>query len=322
MVTTCGKRAAVGAVALRAFGVFLVAAALSACGEWFGDGTDSAGKAGQTVARVNGQEITEHELEAELKASGAIGPGKREAAAREALRRMVQRAALAQRAVDLKLHRDPEVLSALRRARAGILAQAYLAHRLGQQLPVPVYDVTDFIEQHPHYFSERKHYIFDQLVVANDLITDEVLEAIKDLNSLEEVEDVFKWRKIEYSRRLNANLGNQFPRKFVRQIEALAPGEIFFIRTRDYAVISRILDSRLQPVSGKAARALAERLLLARRDAAARRKIIEDLLVNARIDFLGAFADMPLFEPDRPSKKEAAAGDSAKPKEISEQDTQ
>lgn len=298
----------------------LIVTALAACGQQEPKKETSRDQ-GQTIARVNGQEITEHELESELKQLGEIEPEERSAMAREVLRRMVRRAVLAQKAEEANLHRTPEVMMDLRRQRAETLARAYLRNGIARQLPISKYDVEDYVDQHPHYFEERKHYVFDQVLIDNDLVTDEIRDALEGLTTLSEVESVLAERSVEFSRRLNSNLGSQFPREAVVKLDALEPGEIFLTETNDQVVISELVKSRLQPVSGEEARELAEHLLSAQRDAAASRRIIEELLANSNIEFLGSFSDTQVF-PDEavlePIEDESADQDEEEEAALSE----
>ncbi len=289
----------------------LAAAVLSACGQ-SDTGKEPAPDKGQTIARVNGQEITEHELEAELKELGPIEPEERPAMAREVLRRMVQRAVLAQKAEEAKMHRTPQVMMEMRRNRAETLARAYLENGLARQLPISKYDVEDFVDQNPHYFERRKHYIFDQLVIDNDQMSDEVRDAIRGLVTLEEVQAALTDMNVMFSRRLNANLSSQFPRDAVVKLDTLEAGEIFLTETKEQVIVSKLVESRLQPVLEEEAREVTRRLLTTHRDAAASRRIIDGLVANAKIEFLGSFADTQIFasEPDTdPTLEDSADGD-------------
>lgn len=291
-----------------AYGSAVMALVLSACGDASDRNEKAADKGGQTIARVNGQEITAGELEAELRRHAPIKPEEREAATRNALRSLVQRTILAQKAVTSKLDRTPEVMMELRRNRAEVLAKAYLSDTLSRQLPISKVDVEDFVEQHPHYFSKRKYYVFDQILIEKKLVTDKVMNAIKDLVSLEQVEQELRRLKIPFSRRLNSNVGNQFSKKMAATLDALAPDEIFFIRTRDFAVISRIIGARPRPVSGGKAREVAERLLISKRNAMASRKVVQDALVGAEIDFFGEFSGMSVLG-DEPAEISGKSGE-------------
>lgn len=286
------------------YGTAVMAIAVTACGDASDRNANLANRGGQTIARVNGQEITTGELEAELRHRGPIEPEERETAARSALRGLVQRTVLAQKAVSLKLDRTPKVMMELRRNRTEVLAHAYLTETLSRQLPISRVEVEDFVEQHPHYFSMRKYYVFDQILIEKKLVTDEVMSAIEDLVTLEQVEQALERLKVPFSRRLNSNVGNQFSRKMATTLDALEPDEIFFIKTRDFAVVSRIIGIRPQPVSGSDAREVAERLLASKRNASASTKIIQDVVIGAEIDFFGEFSGMRVLDAE-PAKNGA-----------------
>lgn len=266
---------------------------------------------GQTIARVNGQEITAHELEAELKDLGPVKAGEQTDTTREMLRRIIQRTLLAQKAVEKNLHRLPDVMTDLRRTEADVLARAYLFDSLADQMPISKYDIEDFIEQNPHYFARRKHYIFDQLVIAKDQLTDEARQTIATQAGLEQIETALAEMDIGFKRRLNANLASQFPKPAAARIDALGPGEIFFTETRDQMVISKLIESRLQPVPEDEAREIARQLLTARRDAAAGQKVVETVMAGANVELLGEYSDLQLFVPEPLTDDGAAEAETA-----------
>ena len=101
----------------------LVCGALAAAG--CGDYKDKP--ASQTAARVNGDEVTVHQINTELQraAGGSIASGPNtEAASKRILEGLSDQTLLVQQAKEARLDRDPPVLQLLESMRRQILAQA------------------------------------------------------------------------------------------------------------------------------------------------------------------------------------------------------
>jgi hypothetical protein len=111
------------AVAIAASTISLVC--LSAC-------HSSDQKSGQTLVRVNGDEITVHQLNDELSHTPIADKSAtaQDAQRKQLLDALVDRQLLVGAAVHEKLDRDPNVMQAIDRAKAQILAQAYLQSRV------------------------------------------------------------------------------------------------------------------------------------------------------------------------------------------------
>jgi peptidyl-prolyl cis-trans isomerase C len=122
---TNGKRALCAAL-------ILVAAGLSACGN-----KTKEAKPGQALASVNGEEITVLQLNEELQRAG-VGAAQQDAASKQLLQVLIDRQLLQSEAAREKLDRDPKVMQAIERAKALIVAQAYMQKRVGNQArPTP-----------------------------------------------------------------------------------------------------------------------------------------------------------------------------------------
>ena len=103
--------------------VLLTAAGLSACG-------NKEKKAGQALASVNGEEITVLQLNEELQRAN-VQAAQQEAASKQLLESLIDRQLLQNEAVKEKMDRDPKVVQAIERAKALIVAQAYMQKRIG-----------------------------------------------------------------------------------------------------------------------------------------------------------------------------------------------
>src|SRR5882724_4516486 len=115
------KKSAVRSARLAALAVAATATLmLAACG------AKKEGGATQVAAKVNGDEITVHQINFVLQQQRNLRPDQAEAARHRVLEQLIEQQLAVQNAEKLKLDRDPKTVQALEMARRDILARAYL----------------------------------------------------------------------------------------------------------------------------------------------------------------------------------------------------
>jgi EpsD family peptidyl-prolyl cis-trans isomerase len=133
-----------------------VAALLAACGRKTEDTS-------ATVATVNGEKITQDQLDFAVKQVAAARPGASAPAAAAVLASLVEQRLAVQKAEKDKLDRNPGVLQALEAARKDALARYYI-EQFVEKVPKPsADDVKQYFDAHPANFAQRNAYVIQKV---------------------------------------------------------------------------------------------------------------------------------------------------------------
>ncbi len=200
---------------------------------------------GQSVAVVNGEEISRGELNAELQRAN-IGEGPQAEQARaQFLQRIIDRRLMAQQAIQDGVERTPEYVINERLGREQLLIDL-LSRRVAEAIPAPTpQQLARFMAEHPGMFAQRATLTLDQIQFARpaDLT---ILDELRDDHSLQEVIATLTRLGVPHqqgqSRVDTFNLqGDAF-----NQISRLPAGEPFIVPTPSGFVVSVVRDR--QPV--------------------------------------------------------------------------
>ena len=230
---------------LSAAALVLCATTLAACSK---DEAPKESKPGQALASVNGEEITVLQLNEELQRLG-VGAQQQQVAGKQVLQALIDRELLESEAAKEKLDRDPKVMQAIERARSLIIAQAYMQKRLGEPQRPSQAEVEDYFNKNPQFFSNRKQFAMNELILAASDLTPEVRAAADSAKSLEEVAVFLDARNIKYGRaqvtRSTADLNAQLSAKLL----SMQKGQLFAVKEGDRAMLISIAEVRDAPVT-------------------------------------------------------------------------
>ncbi|WP_229440801.1 EpsD family peptidyl-prolyl cis-trans isomerase [Massilia sp. BSC265] len=230
---------------LSAAALVLCAATLAGCSK---DEAPKESKPGQALASVNGEEITVLQLNEELQRLG-VGAQQQQVAGKQVLQALIDRELLESEAAKEKLDRDPKVMQAIERARSLIIAQAYMQKRLGEPVRPSQAEVEDYFNKNPQFFSNRKQFAMNELILSASDLTPEVRAAADNAKSLEEVAVFLDARNIKYGRaqvtRSTADLNPQLSAKLL----SMQKGQLFAVKEGDRAMLISIAEVRDAPVT-------------------------------------------------------------------------
>lgn len=211
---------------------------------------------GQVLAIVNGEEITQAELNAEIAELPSAIAGDKEAIRRQMLQLIIDRRLMAQVAKEEGFDRNPEFLTRERRLRETLLVQLY-GQKQAETVRVPEGAVVKkYLAENPGKFSERANYLVDQIIF--DIPSDpQVLTALEADKSLADVERTLKRFNIEYARGENSLDTANVPSPTLKQILSLPAGEPFVIPAQGRVTVSVITGRQPVPTSEQEAAPLA-----------------------------------------------------------------
>jgi peptidyl-prolyl cis-trans isomerase C len=261
--------------------VVVIAATLTACGN------KTEKKPGQALASVNGEEITVMQLNEELGRTN-IAAAQQEIARKRLLEALIDRQLLEGEAAKEKLDRDPKVMQAIERAKATIIAQAYLQKRIGTPARPARAEVEQYFSQNPQFFAQRKIFEMRQLVLPTAEVTDAVKAAIDASKSLEEVAVYLDQHQIKYGRAQLARSSQELPPELASKLSSMNKGQLFIIREGDRSMLMSVMEVKDAPVNMEQAAPQIEQFLMNKKNKDAADAEIKRLRASAKIEYLNA----------------------------------
>jgi EpsD family peptidyl-prolyl cis-trans isomerase len=267
----------------------LSAAGLVACGDKV-----NAAKSGQALVSVNGEEITALQLNEELQRSGATAAqAQQPAVTKQLLESLVDRQLVVNAAVQEHIDRDPQVVRAIERSKALLIAQAYVQKKLGAAAVKPTAaEVSDYYAANPQFFAERKQLDMRQLVLAGE-IEPEVKSVIDRAKTLDEVATYLDAHQISYSRNQVSRTTTDLPKELSAKLLTMAEGQLFLVREGQRSVLSVVVDVRDAPVKPEVAAPQIEQFLVANKSKVAVTAEVARLRAAAKIEYLNKAAEAP-----------------------------
>lgn len=286
----------------------LAAVALTACGG------GSGAKASQTAAKVNKEEITVHQINFVLQRQPNLKPEQVDGASRQILERLIDQELAVQKAQDLKLDRDPRVVQQIETAKREIIARAYADH-LGDTATKPTeQEIRQYYNDKPALFAERRIYNLQEI---NIEAKPEQYEAIRSkLQGAKTLPEFLEGLKSDGFRFVGSQLvrsAEQIPLNNLDAIARLKDGQFIMNGNPTGLTVLFLAGSQRQPATEAQARPSIEMFLLNQRKSELVAKDIKSMRENAKIEYVGKFAEAAASAPAASSAPviEPAASDIA-----------
>jgi EpsD family peptidyl-prolyl cis-trans isomerase len=265
--------------------------ALSSCGK-----ADVKKGPGQIVAKVNGEEISVHQISNAI-ARNDIPPDEAKQAAAQTLERIIDQELLVQRALKDKLDRDPQVMQAIEEAKRQILARAYIERAAAGSSTESPEEMRKFYQENPALFERRRIYrVHELLVVAPREKLDALKAATAGAKSLQDVAGWLKSQKLAFQVAISDRPAEQIPLDRLPQLLAMREGQIAVIPTSRGASVVQLLQAQEASLSEQQATPIIERYLHSRKQLAVAQAEVRRLREHARIEYVGEF-EAPRAQP-------------------------
>lgn len=292
--------------------LLLACAAVAGCGD-----KNKAPRAGQALVSVNGEEITAMQLNEELQRANVL-PAQQEAASRQLLDGLIDRQLLQNEAAKEKLDRDPKVMQAVERARALIVAQAYMQKKIGAIDKPSSVEVRDYYTSNPDFFANRKQFDMKQLVIETKDLTEQAKQAADSARTLEAMAAWFDANKVKYLRTQSSRTTSDLTPEMSAKLKSMTPGQLFVVKEGPRSMFISIADIKDNPASLEIAGPQIEKFLMNKRGKELAEAELKRLRGIAKIDYINkdlalaaTSAVLPAAAPARTSATAAAAGDDA-----------
>jgi len=273
--------------------VVVAAALVAGCGD---KSPSAGGKATQAAARVDGSEITVHQINQVLERQQGLKPEQTEAASHQVLESLIDQQLAVAKAEEQKLDRDPQVVQMLEATRRSILARTFLEKAAAAGAGTPTTEeVRKYYDEKPALFSQRKVYALQEFTVPGTKEqTQPLMEQLKATRGPAQFVEVLKASGIKFTANQITQAAEGLPLGIIDPLSKVSDGEALYITGNDGFKALLVVASRSQSVSFDQAKPAIEQYLTAERRREFALKEMKTLREAAKIEYLGKFVNKPV----------------------------
>ena len=244
---------------------------------------------GQTVATINGTNITQSELNMELSAAGLSGSSPADVR-NKVLQSMIDRTLVDQQAKKDGIDKTPEFVLIDRRAHDILLAQrAMQTASAGSQTPPRDTEINDYLDKHPALGAARALLTIDQIKFAAPRTAAEA-KAFAPAKTMDQLIAVLQSQGKQFEHGQTTIDSAQVPDAMLGQIRKTSSGEPLLIVQGAIAVANVLVNEKANPANSSDAADLAKKRIMAERTQASLRQRQASLRQTAQIQYASGFA--------------------------------
>ena len=239
---------------------------------------------GQTVAVVNGKEITIPDLNFALQQMQVPETADKSVVRSQALDKLVDRQLLADQARKEGIDKTPEFLNRERQGDEDLLISMLAARRMNtSQLPSDR-EVQAYISANPQMFANRQVWDLDQIGYATPK-DPAILKGIQDAHSMDALIAVLQAHKVPFARQKNRLDTGVMPAEVYAKITAVPAGDPFVVPVGDKSIASVILNKEDHPLIGDQAKPAAVATMRKTQTAKSLQDLLKSLKSSAKIEY-------------------------------------
>jgi EpsD family peptidyl-prolyl cis-trans isomerase len=241
----------------------------------------------QVLAKVNSTEITVHQLNTLLGQVQKATPQIKQSM----LDQLIDQELLVQKAAELKLDREPNVLQSIETARRQILAQAAAGRVFAKAEELKPAEIDQFYDKTPALFSERKLYSFEIFSFDKKTYDEALVKQLDKANSAQQVKEILTAAQVKFTQNEVKRTAEQLPIALLSKFAAMKNGDIMAVPEAEKIVLLALKDSIAAPVEKNKAAPLIKSYLQndkAQTDAKLKIKGLRDA---AKIEYVQKFAE-------------------------------
>jgi peptidyl-prolyl cis-trans isomerase C len=255
---------------------------------------------GQSVAVVNGEEISQGDLNGELSSANVSENADKKVILPQLLQRIIDRKLLTQAAIKDGIDRTPQFLSLERRMREQLLVQLMSERQASAAKSPSSSDIDKFIADNPSMFAKRIVYALNQLQFTPPANL-AILKGLQADHSLESVAAHLNSLGIPFARAVNKLDSATLPPGMGKQIDGLASGEPFVVASGGKIVVSVVTEREQVAVAQDENRRIAIEQIKRQNVNELVMAKLKDARKAAKIDYQNGYAPKPV-------SKEPASG--------------
>lgn len=262
-----------------------VAVFLTACG-----GDEAVENSSQVAAKVNNNEITVHQVNQILSKTPVNNSASSQDIANQILDKLIDQKILEQRALALKLDRNPDVLSRLEAARQQILVEAYIE----RQVLTPTVEesaIREYFNDNPKLFGERKVFNYSQVVVAaSEADIPKLVEEVKNVTEIKQFVKFVEGLKLQHKLDKGFSGTERLPKPLIEPLYALAVGDIGYLEMSDGFLVIELHNALNDPIEYDVAKPAINQFLRAEKRKESIQKLVSDFRKESTLEYVGEFS--------------------------------
>ena len=260
---------------------------------------------GQSLARVNGEDITVLQVNDEL-AHVNIPADQQQEASKKILESLIDRQVIVDEATREKIDRSPGVQQAIARAKAQIIEQAYLQGVTSKIDKPSTAEMSDYFHQHPEIFGNGKVYDMNSLLIAGRDMNDKLKAELDTAKTLDEVATWMKSHDVHFARGVASRNTMSMPPEMASKLMTMHVGQMFIVNEGGNSMIVSIANIKDNPIAFEDAAPAIEQYFRMKNTKEAVDTEVKHLRSLAKIEYLNASAPVAAQPgPAAPTKSES-----------------